>query len=445
VTTTASGPSGRGKIDRRAWRTAALGGMASYMDAATIVSTGTALVLFQKELGLSAWSIGALSAALTLCLAVGAFFGGRLGDLVGRRTVYTLDLLVYAAGLAVLVGAVNQPMLYVGVVVVGLAMGADIPTSLALIGEEAPEGQRGRLVAFSQALWVTGIAAANIIAFLISDLGSLGARILYGHLLVVSLGVWLLRRSMRESAEWVEARDAQRNASVLDGADPLTSLRADSTRRLLRRPLLAALVATGLYYSIGNLAANTFGQFKTYLVVNVAGASVGTATLIGLGALPLGLGGSLIFMRVVDRRTRLGWFTFGAVLLCAAATVPLVFGFNLTTLIILAFGFGFGGPFAGEGIYKVWSQELFPTLLRGTAQGLTFAVARVLAAAFALVTPAIAKADPQALVAILLLVSVVSGLIGGLWLPRLERGARRTEMPTSVAGDRRPINAEETL
>ena len=32
---------------------------------------------------------------------------------------------------------------------------------------------------------------------------------------------------------------------------------------------------------------------------------------------------------------------------------------------------------AGEAFYKVFSQELFPTLLRSTAQGLSFGAARI--------------------------------------------------------------------
>ena len=49
----------------------------------------------------------------------------------------------------------------------------------------------------------------------------------------------------------------------------------------------------------------------------------------------------------------------------------------------------------------MWSQESFPTLLRSTAQGTIISVARVLAAALALVTPRLAAAGPQGLFLIL--------------------------------------------
>ncbi len=50
---------------RKAWWTAAVAGMASYLDAGAIVTTGTALTLFQDELGISPAQFGQLSALLT--------------------------------------------------------------------------------------------------------------------------------------------------------------------------------------------------------------------------------------------------------------------------------------------------------------------------------------------------------------------------------------------
>ena len=48
---------------------ATVAGMASYLDAATIVSSGNALVMYQEPLGLSGDQIGVLASALTLSIA----------------------------------------------------------------------------------------------------------------------------------------------------------------------------------------------------------------------------------------------------------------------------------------------------------------------------------------------------------------------------------------
>jgi inositol transporter-like SP family MFS transporter len=81
--------------------------------------------------------------------------------------------------------------------------------------------------------------------------------------------------------------------------------------------------------------------------------------------------------------------------------------------------FGMSAAFSGESIYKVWSQELVPTLLRSTSQGITLAFARLLAAAFGVITPAFATAAPQLMFAVLAGCVIISALIGLLIVPRL--------------------------
>jgi inositol transporter-like SP family MFS transporter len=391
--------------------------MASYLDAGAIVTTGIALVLYSATLGIDPGTLGLLSGLLTLCFAIGAVIGGRLGDRYGRKRVYSFTLILFALGVGLLAGSVAVPMLFVGVVLTGLAIGADLPVSLAMIAEEAPEGKKGRMIVFSGMLWLLGILAVIVLSIFVAPLGELGGRIMYGHLLLVALIVLIARSTLRESAEWTAAKVAAEGTHS-------DEIKFSSLPQLFVAPVVFTVIATGLYYAIWNLGANTFGQFGTFFWVNLAGSDVQTASLLQLATFPLGIVGALIFMRIVDKPGRKGWFIAGTIINVIAFASPFVLGPSSTSLTILFVLFGVGAAFAGEAMYKVWSQELFPTLLRSTAQGVTLAFARTVAALFAFGTPAIAVASPQLLFGLLVAFAIVSGLIGLFWIPRLPKATQ---------------------
>ncbi|HKW28775.1 MAG TPA: MFS transporter, partial [Verrucomicrobiae bacterium] len=199
-------------VTRQQWKWSALAGMASYLDAGSIVALGAGLALFQSQLNLSSGAVGALAAIgpNAIGCALGAFAGGWLGDKLGRKRIYQYDLLVYAAGILCIALAVNAAMLFIGTFVVGVAVGADVPTSLALVGELAPAKARGKLLGFTQVAWCLGPTIVLWLAVLLAPLGLLGIRIIFLHLLVVALVTWALRRGLAESARWVAATTAAR-------------------------------------------------------------------------------------------------------------------------------------------------------------------------------------------------------------------------------------------
>jgi inositol transporter-like SP family MFS transporter len=115
----------------------------------------------------------------------------------------------------------------------------------------------------------------------------------------------------------------------------------------------------------------------------------------------------------------MSWFLVGGVIAIAAQAIPVLFGVKLGTLATWQILQGIGGAFAGESMWKVWSQELFPTLLRSTAQGATTFFTRVLAAVAALGTPYLIQDGPVTLFLTLTLAVAVTTALGWCIIRRL--------------------------
>ena len=393
-------------ITRQQWKWSALAGMASYLDAGSIVALGAGLALFQSQLNLSSGAVGALAAIgpNAIGCALGAFAGGWLGDKLGRKRIYQYDLLVYAAGILCIALAVNATMLFAGTFIAGVAVGADVPTSLALIGELAPANARGKLLGFTQVAWCLGPAVVLWLAMLVAPLGLLGIRIVFLHLFIVALVTWALRRGLAESARWMAASiSARQNVRVLfSGAN------------------LRALVWTATIYLFWNLAAGTAGIFNPYFIRTLhAGSQAASVGMYSSAFIIMMIVTVTVFMRHSDRNyaTRRRLWGVGAVMQIVAYGLFLVLPFTIPTIITNIVLFAAGASLAGEAFYKVFSQELFPTLLRGTAQGITFGVARTLLGIWSFFVPMLAHTGIGPVAALLTLFLLISGSVGFFFMP----------------------------
>jgi inositol transporter-like SP family MFS transporter len=376
-----------GRVTAQQWKWTILAGMASYIDAGSIVALAAGLALWQEYLGMSSSTVGLLAALgpNAFGAAIGALIGGRLGDLFGRKRIYQYDLLVYAFGTLLIVFSVNLPMLMIGTFIVGVAVGADVPTSLALIGEFSPSKARGKLMGLSQVAWSLGPIVVYVLAFALSSYGVLGNRIVFAHLFVVAILTWALRRGMVESAIWTAASgEVERTTAPEEQPEeagvPADPLAASRLRNLFSGPTLAAILFTLTVYLFWNLAAGTFGVFFPYILRSLGAQSQAASVALSCAGFVLTLlAVVLIFMPFSDRsdRARRIMWGVGAVMNVVALAQLLIFPFNTVTAIALITLFGIGAALAGEPFYKTWSQELFPTMLRTTAQGLTFGVARL--------------------------------------------------------------------
>lgn len=395
--------------DAEHWKNTILAGLANYIDAGSIVAGSVALTLWKAQYGLTDTFLGLIGAfsANAISAGVGALIGGRLCDLFGRKKIYQYDMLVYAFGMLFLVFASAPWMIVVGFIIVGLAVGADIPASWSLIAEMAPEGKRGQHSGVAQILWYLGPVVVLLMSLALTGLGILGAQIVFAHLLVIALAMTLLRSKMKESPVWEAAQnDAAPRASV---------------RALFKPQYLKSLAALIGMYGFWNLWAGTNGFFFPYILQTVGAASVAQSTAIQALSFAIGMASiGLVFMRYADRVNQRAMFAWSAAIQVVGMALLAVFPLTIPVALLYVFLLQFGGGFGAQSFFQLWSSEMFPTLLRSTAQGVAFAVVRIGLGIFSFFVPMLTATGFTKLAWILTGFLTASGLIGLIWAPRNE-------------------------
>jgi inositol transporter-like SP family MFS transporter len=247
-------------------------------------------------------------------------------------------------------------------------------------------------------------------AFLLADLGLLGIKIVFAHLLVVSLVLFVLRRRLPESRRWERSEPATL-AGVKD---------------LLTPTFLAPLLLLAGTYGIWNLYAGTNGFFLPYILRTVGAQTQAQALALQALGFVLGITGAvLVFMRFVDRGNQRALFAGGIAL--QATAVLLLALFPLGTLIALGYVVlgGLGAGFGPQAFFMLWSAESFPTRLRASALGLMFGVVRIGLGAWSFAVPRLTESGFTTLAWLLLSFLLVSGTLGLIYAPRRPRSALR--------------------
>ena len=393
------------------WRDTILAGLANYIDAGSIVAGSVALALWKEIYGLSDTFVGLIGAfsANAISAGVGAFAGGVLCDRFGRKTIYQYDMLFYAFGMLFLVFAWAPWMIVLGFVLVGLAVGADIPASWSLIAEQAPDQRRGAHSGVAQLLWYLGPVAVLTAAYFLTPFGITGVRFLFAHLAVLAIALTFLRSRMRESRRWEEAQ------ARTDG-----QAHGINWRELLSPAYLKSMLFLASMYGFWNLWAGYNGFFTPYLIAQNQ-LPAWTATMLPASYFLIGMFSIWgIFMRLSDKVNQRLLFGISAVMQVAGMALLAIFGFKLEIVIIHVVIMGIAAGFGAQSFFQLWSAELFPTAIRSTAQGATFAMVRIALGIWSLAVPALAATDFTTLAWILTGFLAVSGVVGLAWAPRNE-------------------------
>ena len=381
VTSSGEPVSDRVSLSAKRAFSAAFGGYAldgfDFMIFTLVLSTITSVF------GLSLGEAGLLATASLFVSAFGGLFAGIIADYWGRARALAIAILFYAVFTGLTGLAQNFPQLLVFRALEGLGFGGAWAAGAALLSESAPAHLRGRWLGWMQSSWAIGWGAALIVELIVAQTMGLtsGWRILFYIGALPALFVLYVLRRVEEPDVWrktIEIKRQLRAQELAQGTEKNKNVTLTFFQLwrpdLLPRTLLATLLSTGAlfgYYSIFTLLPMFLTKVRhlsaigsgPYLSLVILGSFTGYVTS---GWLNDRLG----------RRKNFLFFSIGSAIIVLLYTAVVK---TNSLLIPLSFPLGFfaSGIFSGFGSYLA---ELFPTRVRGAAQGFTYNGGRAIAA-----------------------------------------------------------------
>jgi len=371
------------------WKIMFISGMGFFTDAYDLFIIGVVMTMLQPI-----WHTGKLEESLVestalLASAFGALLFGRVADMVGRKRIYGVEVLVLAAGA---IGCAFAPNIWwlIGLrFILGIGIGGDYPVSAVMASEYANRQRRGLLVSLVFSSQAAGLIIGPVVALALLASGvnhEVAWRLMLGLGALPALSVLYLRLKTPESprfAAQVQGRESEARASMekyslgvvragaAAGGSGRTSLRTFLTDR---KSLLLILGTAGSWFLLDYVYYGNTISAPVILRGVAPGASLLQSTawtlmLFALFAVP----GYACAVLNVDRvgHRRLQWIGFLAMAICFGliglipglthVIVPFLliygvsyffteFGPNVTTFLIPTEVFGVGERTTGHGI-----------------------------------------------------------------------------------------------
>jgi len=348
-----------------------------------LVAYGTALpaILADPRWGLGPAQAGLIGSYALVGMLVGSLLTGAVGDYVGRRWLVIGSTAWFSAWMAVTAIAQSLTVFGLGRFMVGVGIGALIPTAAALAVEFAPPG-RGNT--HSAMVWA-GYPAGGVLAALLGlvFLAELGPRSMFwfGVIPLVTV-VPLALRFLPESPSFLALRGRHAQAAELarryglavpETAGPAPGERI-GPRALFVQGRRTTTVLMGLMSAGGLLL--TFG-LNTWLpqLMRGSGYALGSALTF---LLVLNAGAILVPLVASRAADRIGPQRVVALMFAAAAVSIALLSLKLATLGLYALTFVAGaGTIGAQVLVYGFAATYFPTTCRAAGLAWTASVGRL--------------------------------------------------------------------
>jgi MFS family permease len=379
-------------ISKEHWKIMFISGMGFFTDAYDLFIIGVVMALLKPIWHVGKVEEGLVESTALLASAIGAMLFGRVADMVGRKRIYGVEVLVLAAGAIASAFSPNIWWLIGFRFILGIGIGGDYPVSATIMSEYAGKAHRGMLVTLVFAMQAAGLIVGPLFAagLLTTHLShDIIWRILVSFGALPALAVYWSRRHLKETPRFLKAAGHEEDESgKLKKAghfDPKIHSVSfwDGFHRLVDdKKILVRLVGASAAWFLMDFAyyGNTV---SSPLVLSALGGdhTILQKTLTQLGIFAVfaapGYAVAALTMDKLGRKTIqcLGFGmmagTFGLL-----ALIPNVEKMTYTFLVIYGLSYFFTefGPNATTFVYP---SEIFPVKVRTTGHGIAASMGKI--------------------------------------------------------------------
>jgi MFS transporter, DHA2 family, methylenomycin A resistance protein len=359
--------------------------LALFLIAVNTTAVNTAVSAIAEDLSISSSTLAWALNAYLLAVAAFVVLGGQLGDVLGRRRIFVVGIVVYTLAAIVVAASPSAAVLISGRALQGLGAAILMPATMAILHDAFPKEQQGLVlgiwgavggVAFALGpliggfftdvvdwrwVWWSNVPVAVVALLLARPMlrglpgGKRGVRFDLPGVALLAVGLFTAILALQQGGRWGWTSSLLL-ALVAVAAITLTAFVLVELR--VRSPLVHLRLLRNHVFTAGNVGtfAGTVGLIGMLYFFNLyAQSSVlldYSALLSGVALLPFGLGifaGSLVSGRVADR---------------IGARIPVAVGLFLLAVGCFALYF--------TDVTTTYAGLWWPTLLAGLGSGITF-------------------------------------------------------------------------
>src|SRR5690242_17056449 len=182
-----------------------------FLDGYILAIIGIALVQIIPAWQMNDWWNGLIGASALVGVFLGGLIFGNITDKIGRKLMYTIDLMAIIV-FSIAQFFVQEPwQLFVLRLLIGIAVGADYPIATSLVAEFVPKNWRARLLGGLNAMWFVGATVAAFVGYWLLSLED-GWRWMLLSSAVPAVLILIARATIPESPHWLVGKGRHQEA-----------------------------------------------------------------------------------------------------------------------------------------------------------------------------------------------------------------------------------------